>query len=216
MFLAYGLHVRSSEMLFTGYRHMNQGAKAEVAFSSKRLSWSHHDLSIPELTEKESSRSGIYYPDCILSSASWFQLLVRVYLLMGSLGLCSLEHGYWWTWVRIVLIDAGVDLRSAKVCELKYVTHMPTISSSSHTGRSKLRCYFDYYWTSVFKVHFLDKMLRLFIVLSCCFICFWRNYWQIYMNWWCLVLLLCRLNLGHIFLRQQLKLQLSHLQKFYL
>jgi hypothetical protein len=73
---------------------MNQGANAEIAFSSKRLSWPHHDLSIPELTEKESSRSGIYYPDCILSSTSWFQLLVRVYLLMGSLGSCSLEHGY--------------------------------------------------------------------------------------------------------------------------
>jgi hypothetical protein len=52
------------------------------------------------------------------------------------------------------IISKGVDLRSAKVCELKYVTHMPTISSSGHTGRSKLRCYFDYYWTSVFKVEF--------------------------------------------------------------
>jgi hypothetical protein len=52
------------------------------------------------------------------------------------------------------IISKGVDLRSAKVCELKYVAHMPTISSSGHTGRSKLRCYFDYYWTSVFKVEF--------------------------------------------------------------
>jgi hypothetical protein len=59
-----------------------------------------------------------------------------------------------------MLLTTGVDLRSAKICEVDNLPYMQN-SGLSQTCRSKFQCYFDYYWTSVFKVQpYLKPMSR--------------------------------------------------------
>ncbi|KAG4156472.1 hypothetical protein ERO13_D03G177900v2 [Gossypium hirsutum] len=56
------------------------------------------------------------------------------------------------------LPDNGVDIRSSKVCELGLLNY-----KAKHVfypfERSKFRCRYDYYWTSVFKVEYRDHSL---------------------------------------------------------
>ncbi|KAK8485917.1 hypothetical protein V6N13_145299 [Hibiscus sabdariffa] len=56
------------------------------------------------------------------------------------------------------LPDNGVDIRSTKICELGLLNY-----KAKHVfypfEKSKFRCRYDYYWTSVFKVEYKDHSL---------------------------------------------------------
>ncbi|CAK9179407.1 unnamed protein product [Ilex paraguariensis] len=53
------------------------------------------------------------------------------------------------------IVSSSVDLRSSKVCELGLLNY-----KAKHvfypSERKKLRCRYDYYWASVFKVEYID------------------------------------------------------------
>ncbi|XP_057964424.1 uncharacterized protein LOC131155367 [Malania oleifera] len=53
------------------------------------------------------------------------------------------------------IVSSGVDLRSAKVCELGLLNY-----KAKHVfypyERKKFRCHYDYYWASIFKVEYKD------------------------------------------------------------
>ncbi|KAK8360873.1 hypothetical protein V6Z11_A03G001200 [Gossypium hirsutum] len=56
------------------------------------------------------------------------------------------------------IVSSSVDIRSSKVCELGLLNY-----KAKHVfypfERSKFRCRYDYYWTSVFKVEYRDHSL---------------------------------------------------------
>ncbi|KAE9613243.1 hypothetical protein Lalb_Chr05g0215451 [Lupinus albus] len=53
------------------------------------------------------------------------------------------------------IVSTGVDIRSSKVCELGLLNYKAK-DVFHHFERSKYRCRYDYYWTSVFKVEYRD------------------------------------------------------------
>ncbi|GLU05289.1 hypothetical protein SLE2022_223970 [Rubroshorea leprosula] len=56
------------------------------------------------------------------------------------------------------IVSSSVDLRSVKVCELGLLNY-----KAKHffypSERTKYRCHYEYYWTSVFKVEYKDHFL---------------------------------------------------------
>ncbi|KAK3037615.1 hypothetical protein RJ639_030392 [Escallonia herrerae] len=60
---------------------------------------------------------------------------------------------------------AGVDLRSSKVCELGLLNY-----KAKHvfypSEKKKFRCWFDYYWASVFKVEYTDHSGQMQLALA--------------------------------------------------
>ncbi|CAL5188393.1 unnamed protein product [Lathyrus oleraceus] len=53
------------------------------------------------------------------------------------------------------IVSTGVDIRSSKICELGLLDYKAK-DVFRHFERSKFRCRYDYYWTSVFKVEYQD------------------------------------------------------------
>lgn len=51
------------------------------------------------------------------------------------------------------ILSKDVDLRSAKICVVDNYIIVPS-RGRDYEGLSKFQCYFDYYWTSVFKVEY--------------------------------------------------------------
>ncbi|EOY25327.1 Uncharacterized protein TCM_016676 isoform 2 [Theobroma cacao] len=56
------------------------------------------------------------------------------------------------------IVSSSVDIRSSKICELGLLNYKAK-HVLYHFERSKFRCRYDYYWTSVFEVEYRDHSL---------------------------------------------------------
>ncbi|XVE65408.1 hypothetical protein DITRI_Ditri07aG0178000 [Diplodiscus trichospermus] len=88
---------------------------------------------------------------------AFFSLSVLVGLVAISMGELSISNPISLP-TQCKIVSSGVDIRSSKVCELGLLNY-----KAKHVfypfERSKFRCRYDYYWTSVFKVEYRDHFL---------------------------------------------------------
>lgn len=88
---------------------------------------------------------------------AFFSLLFIVGLLAIYMGELSISNPISLP-TQCKIVSSSVDIRSSKVCELGLLNY-----KAKHVfyplERSRFRCRYDYYWTSVFKVEYRDHSL---------------------------------------------------------
>ncbi|GAA0176124.1 hypothetical protein LIER_29176 [Lithospermum erythrorhizon] len=123
-------------------------------------------MDFPEVKEEneEDKKKNVFYYKKL---CRWyFRVLVPLLASLCTIFLLVYSVGFWWNLVlwnpisvpsQCKIVSSNVDLRSSKVCEMSLLSY-----KAKHVfypfERNSFRCRDDYYWTSVFKVEYIDHL----------------------------------------------------------